>query len=30
MLADAVELKYAPKPLTKEQVGELVQTDIAK
>jgi NitT/TauT family transport system substrate-binding protein len=30
MLTDAVELKYAPKPLSKEQVGELVQSDIAK
>ncbi len=30
MLADAVELKYAPQKLTKEQVAELVQTSIAK
>ncbi len=30
MLKDAVELKYAPKELTKEQVKELIQTDIAK
>jgi NitT/TauT family transport system substrate-binding protein len=30
MLVDAVELKYAPKPLTKEQVADLIQTDIAK
>jgi NitT/TauT family transport system substrate-binding protein len=30
MLKDSVELKYAPKPLTKEQVAELIQTDIAK
>jgi NitT/TauT family transport system substrate-binding protein len=30
LLVDAVELKYAPKPLTKEQVADLIQTDIAK
>jgi NitT/TauT family transport system substrate-binding protein len=30
LLQDAVELKYAPKPLTKEQVKELIQTDMAK
>ena len=30
LLKDAVELKYAPKELTKEQVAELIQTDIAK
>jgi NitT/TauT family transport system substrate-binding protein len=30
LLQDAVALKYAPKPLTKEQVAELIQTDIAK
>jgi NitT/TauT family transport system substrate-binding protein len=30
MLKDAVELKYAPKELTKAQVSELVQTSIAK
>lgn len=30
MLQDAVELKYTDKPLTKEQVSELIQTDIAK
>jgi NitT/TauT family transport system substrate-binding protein len=30
LLVDAVELKYAPKPLTKEQVAELIQIDIAK
>lgn len=30
LLKDAVELKYAPAPLTKEQVSELIQTDIAK
>ena len=30
MLKDAVELKYAPKLLTKEQVADLVQTEIAK
>lgn len=30
MLKDAVELKYAPKELTKEQVKELIQTDITK
>lgn len=30
MLTDAVELKYAPQKLTKEQVAELVQTSIAK
>lgn len=30
MLKDSVELKYAPKPLTKEQIAELIQTDIAK
>jgi NitT/TauT family transport system substrate-binding protein len=30
LLIDAVELKYAPKQLTKEQVNELVQTEIAK
>ena len=30
MLNDAVELKYAAKQLTKEQVAELIQTDIAK
>lgn len=30
MLKDAVELKYAPKELTKEQVAELIQTGIAK
>lgn len=30
MLQDAVELKYAPKLLTKEQVADLVQTEIAK
>ena len=30
LLLDAVELKYAAKPLTKEQVAELIQTDIAK
>ena len=30
MLKDAVELKYAPKELTKEQVADLIQTSIAK
>ena len=30
LLNDAVELKYTSKPLTKEQVTELIQTDIAK
>jgi NitT/TauT family transport system substrate-binding protein len=30
LLQDAVELKYAPKPLTQEQVKDLIQTDIAK
>jgi NitT/TauT family transport system substrate-binding protein len=30
MLIDAVELKYASTPLTKEQVADLVQTSIAK
>ena len=30
LLNDAVELKYTSKPLTKEQVSELIQTDIAK
>jgi NitT/TauT family transport system substrate-binding protein len=30
MLTDSVELKYAPKKLTPEQVKELVQTDITK
>ena len=30
LLTDAVELKYTSKPLTKEQVAELIQTDIAK
>lgn len=30
MLADAVELKYAPQQLTKEQVADLVQISIAK
>ncbi len=30
LLKDAVELKYAPKELTKEQVAELIQTGIAK
>jgi NitT/TauT family transport system substrate-binding protein len=30
LLTDAVELKYTSKPLTKEQVTELIQTDIAK
>jgi NitT/TauT family transport system substrate-binding protein len=30
MLTDAVELKYAPQKLTKEQVADLVQTSIAK
>jgi len=30
LLSDAVALKYAAKPLTKEQVAELIQTDIAK
>lgn len=30
LLQDAVELKYAPKPLTEAQVKELIQTDIAK
>ena len=30
LLKDAVELKYAPKELTKEQVADLIQTSIAK
>ena len=30
MLKDSVELKYAPKELTKEQVADLIQTSIAK
>ncbi len=30
LLVDAVDLKYAAKPLTKEQVTDLIQTDIAK
>jgi NitT/TauT family transport system substrate-binding protein len=30
LLKDAVDLKYAPKALTKEQVAELIQTSIAK
>ena len=30
LLIDAVDLKYAAKPLTKEQVADLIQTDIAK
>jgi NitT/TauT family transport system substrate-binding protein len=30
LLHDAVELKYADKPLTKEQVAELMQTELAK
>jgi NitT/TauT family transport system substrate-binding protein len=30
LLVDAVDLKYAPKPLTKEQVADLVQTSIGK
>ena len=30
LLNDAVELKYTSKPLTKEQVTELIQTGIAK
>jgi len=30
LLNDAVELKYTSKPLTKEQVADLVQTSIAK
>jgi NitT/TauT family transport system substrate-binding protein len=30
LLVDAVDLKYAPKALTKEQVADLIQTDIAK
>jgi NitT/TauT family transport system substrate-binding protein len=30
LLQDAVELKYADKPLTKEQVADLIRTDIAK
>jgi NitT/TauT family transport system substrate-binding protein len=30
LLKDAVELKYAPKELTKDQVKELIQTDMAK
>jgi len=30
MIKDAVELKYAPKELTKEQVADLVQTGITK
>jgi NitT/TauT family transport system substrate-binding protein len=30
MLKDSVDLKYAPKELTNEQVKELIQTDIAK
>jgi NitT/TauT family transport system substrate-binding protein len=30
LLNDAVALKYVAKPLSKEQVAELVQTDIAK
>ena len=30
LLIDAVELKYAAKPLTKEQVADLIQTSIAK
>ena len=30
MLKDSVELKYAPKELTKAQVADLIQTSIAK
>jgi len=30
LLKDAVELKYAPKELTAEQVKELIQTDLVK
>ena len=30
LLQDAVDLKYTDKPLTKEQVADLIQTEIAK
>jgi NitT/TauT family transport system substrate-binding protein len=30
LLQDAVQLKYTDKPLTKEQISDLIQTDIAK
>jgi ABC-type nitrate/sulfonate/bicarbonate transport system substrate-binding protein len=30
LLQDAVELKYADKPLSKEQVSELIQTELTK